>query len=519
MNRQTIITATLLICVLLSINLYAKSNENSGNPTITITKLEVTDKSLELSWEIRNDSGQDVWILAGLSKAGNDIVSFMDEDDRTLIMRRRLDVPARPERASFPRCFGRYVRLCAGKVLTESVSIAIPVHCQFGIGIGGRKNRGLEYATSLRIEIGYYTGNLPEMISRLIEKDEGNPLTKPFGDQYYTNTISGWFDALLGFNRMNELVRSRDDEVLVLYNNQAFTGEQVLHVVVDNLSIPYEEKMDLSAHHPPDLSPCTRVEIQFQPSVLEYFFPYTSQQSLLSPSEKEYLQSLRTIVVQNPDNLKVLTDDVNKTTPISGTVRQRSVAHVVCYRHDECLFSFSIYNDVSIVTEGRYRFQCRYVLKSLRMLTPHLYPIDLRVKCSANLKNLWHRFRLYYKAKKPGFLMKPKKVYPAPNTWCDSMLQAYHRTAKMSEESIIRLQICPSAGYGKCHYAMNPNCKFDSPPDMVLLFETRAGWNQHGGPELFTFDNHDPRGGCVLLNDGTVKFIRTSVEIRQLRWK
>jgi hypothetical protein len=65
---------------------------------------------------------------------------------------------------------------------------------------------------------------------------------------------------------------------------------------------------------------------------------------------------------------------------------------------------------------------------------------------------------------------------------------------------------------------MNPNCEPNSPPDMVLLFETKAGWNQHGGPELFTFDNHDPRGGCprklvpvktgILLNDGTVKLVR-----------
>ena len=54
---------------------------------------------------------------------------------------------------------------------------------------------------------------------------------------------------------------------------------------------------------------------------------------------------------------------------------------------------------------------------------------------------------------------------------------------------------------------------------MVLLFETKAGWNQHGGPELFTFDNHDPKGGHVLLKNGTVKFIRTEDELRQLRWK
>ena len=66
---------------------------------------------------------------------------------------------------------------------------------------------------------------------------------------------------------------------------------------------------------------------------------------------------------------------------------------------------------------------------------------------------------------------------------------------------------------------MNADCKPDSPPDTVLLFETKAGWNRHGGAKLFTFDNHDPRGGLVLLSDGTVKFIRTEEELKQLRWK
>ena len=60
----------------------------------------------------------------------------------------------------------------------------------------------------------------------------------------------------------------------------------------------------------------------------------------------------------------------------------------------------------------------------------------------------------------------------------------------------------------------------------------KTGWNQHGGPELFTFDNHDPKrsapdvlslgdsgGGCVLLNNGTVKFIRTKDELNALCWK
>ena len=66
---------------------------------------------------------------------------------------------------------------------------------------------------------------------------------------------------------------------------------------------------------------------------------------------------------------------------------------------------------------------------------------------------------------------------------------------------------------------MNTRCQVDSPGDVVLIFETKMGWNQHGGPELFTFDNHDPKGGCVLLNDGTVRFIRTEEELHALRWK
>jgi len=102
--------------------------------------------------------------------------------------------------------------------------------------------------------------------------------------------------------------------------------------------------------------------------------------------------------------------------------------------------------------------------------------------------------------------------------WCDDIVRVL-RANDFSKKEIMGDFKCPSAGEGKCHYALNPDCGPNSPPDTVLLFETKAGWNQHGGPELFTFDNHDPKGGCVLLNDGTVKFIRTKEELKQLRWE
>ena len=36
---------------------------------------------------------------------------------------------------------------------------------------------------------------------------------------------------------------------------------------------------------------------------------------------------------------------------------------------------------------------------------------------------------------------------------------------------------------------------------------------------FLTFENHDPKGDCVLLNNGTVKFIRTEEELQKLKWK
>ncbi|MHC4357155.1 MAG: hypothetical protein ACYS0H_31050, partial [Planctomycetota bacterium] len=116
--------------------------------------------------------------------------------------------------------------------------------------------------------------------------------------------------------------------------------------------------------------------------------------------------------------------------------------------------------------------------------------------------------------------VRNQTLYPTPSEWCDDILRPYPVYGGSGTRWFNpKPHICPSAGQGGNHYAMNPNCKPDSPPDMVVLFETRGGWNQHGGPELFTFDNHDPKGGCVLLNDGTVKFIRTGEELRQLRWE
>jgi prepilin-type processing-associated H-X9-DG protein len=102
--------------------------------------------------------------------------------------------------------------------------------------------------------------------------------------------------------------------------------------------------------------------------------------------------------------------------------------------------------------------------------------------------------------------------YPQPNEWCDILFEGIPSKGKE------KWFICPSAGKGRCHYAMNPYCEPNSPGDVVLLFETKAGWNQFGGPEILTTENHGDRGCNILFNDGSVKFVPPQ-ELAMLKWK
>lgn len=105
--------------------------------------------------------------------------------------------------------------------------------------------------------------------------------------------------------------------------------------------------------------------------------------------------------------------------------------------------------------------------------------------------------------------------YPTAERWCDLLV-------KYSEASP-KSFICPSSGAkeGESNYAFNKNligkkC-IEVPPDVVVLFETKGGWNQFGGPELMNFDNHELKGCNVLFNNILIKFIKTE-QVGELNW-
>ncbi len=131
--------------------------------------------------------------------------------------------------------------------------------------------------------------------------------------------------------------------------------------------------------------------------------------------------------------------------------------------------------------------------------------IAFRMVCGQNMSGLGRAMLIY--ANDYG------DEFPTQTEWCDLLM----KYADVPREGFR----CKGALKGPCNYAMNKNAwnfsRGDTPPDMVVLFETHPGWNQVGGPEILTTDNHQGQGCNVLFADNHVEFVKTE-DIRKLKW-
>ena len=128
--------------------------------------------------------------------------------------------------------------------------------------------------------------------------------------------------------------------------------------------------------------------------------------------------------------------------------------------------------------------------------------LHLRVICGTNISGLAKAITIY--------AGQYNNKYPTPEKWCDLLIQLDYTRKKRF--------VCPEARKGKCHYAINPNADANSPGNMVLLFETKPGWNQFGGPEILTTDNHEGEGCNVAFVDMHVDFVKPE-QLAGLMWK
>ncbi len=118
-----------------------------------------------------------------------------------------------------------------------------------------------------------------------------------------------------------------------------------------------------------------------------------------------------------------------------------------------------------------------------------------------------------------GYALNHDGLLPAGPNWCDELLQ--------ENDELAAIFVCQySDGKpGQSSYALNKNVAgqklSDLPRDTVLLFETTAGWNQVGGPELVTTDNHSLITGAhcnVIFARGRAQHF-PSDKIDEFRWK
>ena len=117
-----------------------------------------------------------------------------------------------------------------------------------------------------------------------------------------------------------------------------------------------------------------------------------------------------------------------------------------------------------------------------------------RVVCLANLHTLGKALAAYAK--------EQDGKYPTTDKWCDLLIEH----AEVSERAFV----CPSAGEGLCHYAINPKT--------AKSMGNKGGWNQFGGPEILTTENHKGKGCNILFNNGRVEFVKPE-RLGELKWE
>lgn len=178
--------------------------------------------------------------------------------------------------------------------------------------------------------------------------------------------------------------------------------------------------------------------------------------------------------------------------------------------------------------------------RTILSMRPRQHKKRIAMVCGTNLSGLGKALHIY--------AGDYDDQYPTAEKWCDLLV--------MYSEVYPRQFVCKWSDVktGESSYAFNKNLigkrPTEVPPDVVLLFETNFGknplgrqallaerdwhkfleypdsgkkvyelrWNQFGGPEILTTENHKGKGCNILFTDSHVAFVRTE-RLGELRWE
>lgn len=138
-------------------------------------------------------------------------------------------------------------------------------------------------------------------------------------------------------------------------------------------------------------------------------------------------------------------------------------------------------------------------------LQHYCYPYNI-FKCQLQLRNLFEAMTAY---------RHNYDAFPPANQWCDALYQ--HMKKRDPDFNFDHRFVCAGGSEGRCNFALNPNVTKSSHEDIVLIYDTVAGWNIYGGREMMNLNNHEGKGCNVLFVNGTIKFIPKD-KIDDLKW-
>jgi hypothetical protein len=253
MSREIVPSLILLICVSSANSATADERwtpqQPVGSATIALTAFDVNDTSLQLRYKIANSSNHDVWVCDAIfspyKTLPTDYEVFVDEDAKTLVIRRQIEVPA--GESPVPRRYdGRCVLLRPGEERAGAFSMSTPVVRHTMVGPGGSD---ANVATRIAVKIGAYDEDLPGKIRRLLDLAERlgyspDLFSSVGGDevlfsQYFRGfSISSLLGGSSGFSNLWTEGSAQIDIPFIGLSFPFLGDESVLQIAVDGVTIP-----------------------------------------------------------------------------------------------------------------------------------------------------------------------------------------------------------------------------------------------------------------------------------------
>jgi hypothetical protein len=226
------------------------SNANA-DAKIQLLKCEITETTIEIAYEIINQSDHEIWVCDGIDIEEDFFAIGLDPMTHRLLVKIDINIPVINSVDWYFPPFGIYMRLSPGKKHLGSFSRSLPLR-RYGVF-----RTECEIQTQLDVnldrvalDIHYYDGDLPGLIRSLLTEAERFTGTLPpdWEDWPNIDRVLTYFPGLVlkedvnGSANFDETYGKgiQDGELAMPYYNYRFLrDEKVLRLTLDGVSIPY----------------------------------------------------------------------------------------------------------------------------------------------------------------------------------------------------------------------------------------------------------------------------------------